>query len=407
MVLSRICFHNREITIFLYLPFAFYLLVTSYLYLALGVYVIAEGLMTRPGIVDSSAKPVGVDFVAFWAASQLARSGDPADVYVVSRLHQVEEAVIGQPIPAWAWNYPPTALLLMFPLSLAPYLASFALWITLPLLGCFWLTRQIAPHRLTPWLYLAFPFVLQNLFYGQNGFLSTLLLGGGLLLLNAFPLLAGCLFGLLSYKPQLTLLIPLALIAGRHWRALGATLASAAALALASLAVLGPATWVAFWHNLPQARAVINNPFFWEKMPTIFVSARLLGAGTPLATALQGLAALGSMAVVAWVWQRRPSLTWRGSILVLGIFLATPYAFEYDLAVLGLVFAWLGTAEYTAGRVGGQIFLIFCWISLFAANFPLREVTRFQATTVVLAALMGFIWYRVARLERPGSVSGA
>jgi len=38
-------------------------------------------------------------------------------------------------------------------------------------------------------------------------------------LLERRPLLAGGLLGLLIYKPQLGLLIPVALVAGRHWRA--------------------------------------------------------------------------------------------------------------------------------------------------------------------------------------------
>ena len=45
------------------------------------------------------------------------------------------------------------------------------------------------------------------------------LFGGGLSLLERRPLLAGGLLGLMIYKPQLGLLIPVALLAGRHWRA--------------------------------------------------------------------------------------------------------------------------------------------------------------------------------------------
>jgi hypothetical protein len=54
---------------------------------------------------------------------------------------------------------------------------------------------------------------------GQNSTWTPGLFGGGLSLLERRPLLAGGLLGLLIYKLQLGLLIPVALLAGRHWRA--------------------------------------------------------------------------------------------------------------------------------------------------------------------------------------------
>ena len=67
-------------------------------------------------------------------------------------------------------------------------------------------------------LALAFPAVLVNLGHGQNGFLTAALLGGALVVLDRRPIVAGILFGLLVYKPQFGLMIPLALVAGGHWR---------------------------------------------------------------------------------------------------------------------------------------------------------------------------------------------
>ena len=63
-------------------------------------------------------------------------------------------------------------------------------------------------------LALAYPAVLINIGHGQNGFLTAALLGGALVILDRRPIVAGILFGLLVYKPQFGLMIPLALIAG-------------------------------------------------------------------------------------------------------------------------------------------------------------------------------------------------
>jgi hypothetical protein len=46
------------------------------------------------------------------------------------------------------------------------------------------------------------------------------------------------------------------------------------------------------------------------------------------------------------------------------IFLATPYALGYDLAVLGLAFTWLGWEEFIRDNRWGQAFLALCWVAL-------------------------------------------
>ncbi len=234
---------------------------------------------------------------------------------------------------------------------------------------------------------MGFPGVFANLFYGQNGFLSTIFLGGGLLLIDTYPFWGGALLGLMSYKPQLGLLIPVALVAGRRWQALlGATVA-AAGLFLASLLVFGSNLWTAFWHNLHHASGVMDSEVLWSKMPSIFAAARFTGFNYHQALLVQGIAAMGVAGAVASIWRRDQPLALRGSVLVVGALLATPYAFEYDLALLGLAFAWLGWQEYQLGRTNGQIFLMVCWMALFL----LHRATVGQVGPFIFLAVLIFI----------------
>ena len=62
---------------------------------------------------------------------------------------------------------------------------------------------------------------------GQNSFLTAALLVGGFALAKRRPLLAGFLLGVLTYKPQFWLMVPIALIAARQWKTLAAALGSA------------------------------------------------------------------------------------------------------------------------------------------------------------------------------------
>ena len=51
------------------------------------------------GSLDYFRKPIGSDFVAFWAASQMILSGQAAEIYHHEKLFQVEERIAGKRYP--------------------------------------------------------------------------------------------------------------------------------------------------------------------------------------------------------------------------------------------------------------------------------------------------------------------
>ena len=221
-------------------------------YILCGAGLVLSAAYSKTGLTDLLDRPLGADFSHYWIASFLAQTGHPLTVYHAPEFIAVQEAFfkVTYPLP---WFYPPTFLLMIYPLAFLPYLVSLCAWLAATLAAYLVVLRRIAPHPLTPWLALAFPGTFQNFFHGQNGFLSTALLGGGLCLLNQSPWVAGILLGLVSYKPHLFVLIPVALIAGRRWQALLAAMSTAIILALASFLLLGQGVWVAFWNNLALA----------------------------------------------------------------------------------------------------------------------------------------------------------
>jgi hypothetical protein len=381
---------------FFLILFIFYL-VGGYCYLALGSYTMVGAMgQGAAGGLDLTGRPRGADFLGFGAASALARQGEAAAVYSPARIYEMGQAMAGEHLHPMAWNYPPGFLLLLLPLAYLPYPAALAVWLAATLGGYLAAVRRIAPHPLTPILFLAFPGAVANFLYCQNGFLSAGLLAGGLLLLGRRPLAGGGLLGLLSYKPQLAVFLPLALAAGRRWRALGGAAASAGALALTSLAILGVEPWKAFFENLHLAAGLMDQPVNWPKMPTVFAAARLAGANYPVAMGVQAVAALGAAAAVIRVWSRPAPLALRAAALITGTFLAVPYAFEYDLAVLGPVFAWLGWQEMSSRRQTGLEFISLAWGALYLAAFPPFHL-GFQINPLILLALLLFVLRRSAQ----------
>ena len=368
----------------------------GYIVILYGCYCIIAGLLTKPGLTDLIGRPLGADFIVFYAASKLALNGDPTGIYSIYKINLIIKSVIGADVKLYPWHYPPSFLIIVLPLSLFPYGISFALWIFSTLYGYLWIVRRIAPHRLTICLFLAFPPTIINFFYGQNGFISTMLLGGGLLLVDSRPIIGGLLLGLLSYKPQLAILIPTALLAGRNWRALIGAVLSGTSLVIISLIVFGIATWKAFLNNIPFAIELLKyNKEYWSRMPTIFAGARFMGAGLPMTEVLQAAIALLAMGLVAWIWWRRVSLPLRASILTLAIFLTTPFAFVYDLALIALVFAWVGWEEVSTKNRTGQIILAACWMATFSSIW----FSQLPLNIFYLLAMFCFVIYR----SLPGS----
>jgi hypothetical protein len=330
------------------------------------------GLRREASLSNSVNRWVGTEFRIFWIGSFMALHGELHDIYNLSKFKEVEKHLTDY-TKGHAWLYPPTFLLMVLPLSLIPYLASLAVWLAITLTCYILVLRRICPQPYLIFWILFFPGIVLNFVVGHNGFVSGALLGGGLLLLNSSPVLAGILFGLSFYKPQLAILIPLALLAGRRWKVLAVTAASALCIALASAVIFGYQTWLGFVHNIPLAEKLTETPRYWAKMPTIYTTARLAGSGTFLAWTLQGLVMFGVVAGVYWVWSGKATPATRASILILGILLFTRYAFIYDYAILAIPLAWLWQEGQTAGwRPLEKPILLYAWFAPVLASLMFK-----------------------------------
>lgn len=377
----------------------------------LGALYLLAGLVTSwdirpPSLANDGGKAVGRDFIAFWSASSMALDGAPEQAFDTARLHAVEIATIGADIGEYPWLYPPTGLLLVLPLALLPYLGALALWLAAPTTGLAVMVGRVARYRLAAWITPLFPGVAQCLIMGQNGILSALLLAGGLLQLERRPVLSGCFFGLLTYKPQLALLVGPALLVGRYYRALAATIVSALALAAASWMVLGTSTWQAFFAAMPDTgRILAHNSNIWPLMVTPYGAARIGGLDLTAAYALQAVVAIGVLLAVVWSWRSAAPLWLRSAILCTAIPLATPYCLNYDLAVLALPLAWLaGEARRTGWRNSTATVFVLVWL-VPVVGWQLAAHAGILPTPLVLLLMLALLCRRVAEY-RPLATGG-
>ncbi|GLC91569.1 hypothetical protein Tamer19_09770 [Cupriavidus sp. TA19] len=317
-----------------------------------GIWTVRASVLGVPGVFAP-----GGDFVVFWSAAKVTLSGGAAAAYDYATLRQVElvavpELAIGDGVLPWL--YPPTFLLFVLVLGLLPYglatflfLAGGALCYAYPL--CRTLPRQA-------WLAgVAFPGIAVVLATGQNALWLAGCAGLALVCLRTRPVLAGVLLGLLTVKPHLALVFPLALLCARNWRALGALVATALALALMALLAFGAAPYLAFLHNAAAARAELEGgAALLGRMPSIFAAVKLLSGSVAWSYALHIAGALAAVAAVAYAWARPCSFALRAAVLCCAALLVPPYLYDYDLAFLGLALAWLGVHGNRDGWLRGE-----------------------------------------------------
>jgi hypothetical protein len=301
-------------------------------------------LATSNGTLDSRGRPLGTDFSQVWTAGRMILDGRPTEVWNWDAHRDVQEAFHGPGLTEWyGWHYPPPFLLLAAALATLPYLPALLVWQATTLLPFAWLVRRFT-GRPEVWLFvLAAPVTLICIMHGHNGFLTALLLGGGLMMLEKRPFLAGLLLGCLVYKPQFALVLPLLLLVMWNWRAIAGAAVSSLALIAVTLAIWGWPVWQAFLDSLPLTQSIVieQGRTGWEKIMSPFAAVRSWGASIGLAYAVQGLFTVAAIAATLWLARKaRPDL--RNAAVTAAVLISTPYVLDYDYVVLlaGIALLW-------------------------------------------------------------------
>ena len=200
------------------------------------------------------------DSFALWSFGRFVDEHAAASIYDPAILRATQLALGMDPASFYAYPYPPSFLLVLWPLGWLPGWAMCAalILITLPL----YLWATVGRNWRSPAVLfaLAAPTTTIGIVCGQSSFLAAALLAGGLRLAAGNPIVGGMLLGLLTYKPQLGLLVPVALVSARLWRTLAAAALTACGLVIVTTLLFGGAIWPAwaaaflsFSHHVPTA----------------------------------------------------------------------------------------------------------------------------------------------------------
>ena len=295
-------------------------------------------LMLSDGpVIGPELKVLFPDFLVYWAAARAWLEGKLAIVYDIDAFTAYQNVLFADRFPNVVhfrpFFYPPIWLLMLVPFGLLGVAKAYGAFIT----GTMALATA-AEVRRDPWGWLVVlmsPAAVWVVLAGQNTFLSVALFYGGLQLLARSPVWAGILLGLLSYKPQIWVLVPLALLAARQWRALASMAATVLVLMLASAASFGPAFWLAFLDAAREAAGprVVEEMFerIFMHMTTLLAAARIVGLPPAVSGLVQAAGALLAMAAVWLSFSRKGQSDARIAVLATATFLVSPYTLNYDL----------------------------------------------------------------------------
>jgi hypothetical protein len=364
--------------------------------------------ITAHGTLDAFGRPLGTDFSSFWTAGRMALQGQAALAYDWDALFALQRQTHGVAI-YFPWSYPPVFLLVAAALAALPYGPALLLWQAASLTGALAMAWRIVPSSRMLLLALGFPAVLICLGHGQTGFLTAMLLAGGVLALSRHDVLAGVLFGLLVYKPQFGLLLPLVLVADGRWRTIVAAAATGFALVALTMAIWGWPVWQAFLDSIPLTRTVAfeAGDTGFEKFQSVFAIVRMWGGSVPSAYVAQGAMTAAVLAVSVLIWRSGAAPRLKGAALLTGTLLSSPYVLDYDLVVFGFALAMFAAHGLEGGFMRWEkTLLAFGWIAPLVAR-SLGGLLHLPVGLAAMTAVFISIALRVLHERHAGAAAVA
>jgi len=357
--------------------------------LALGLY---DGVFVVKWWEGAQLPPLG-DFFAFWSFGRFAAIAG-AKIYDTAALVDYQRTLVPTLGGGYPYPYPPSFLLLLVPLGWMVLPAAYLCWIggTFTLyvaatLGRHW--RSLAGLAL-----LTAPTTLISVISGQNGLLSAALLVGGLRSLPHLPILAGVLFGLLSFKPQLALMVPVVLFASRSIDALLAAAVTIVVFIAASSAAFGGSIWLDWIQGFPGYRQLLENnqATLLHLMVTMPAGMDAVGAPMIAGYALQ-LVCAGIAVVLTWRVCASGIGARATAMAILATVIVAPYVMIYDMPMVAAALA-----IYWRAHPPARLWEVALVIALFTSFLNMIEnVVPFAAAVLIFALFLVIAFARDAR----------
>jgi alpha-1,2-mannosyltransferase len=356
-----------------------------------------------PGVFDRAGNIKFQDFLQFPISARLIASGHADQLYDDEVLARQIRATVGPNTRVYLqYFYGPQVALPFISLASLPFLTQAEIWVALSLLmyfACIYLIWKrcaaLRPYRaLVAICALAYPPVFHFFMRGQISALVLVCFTAAYLAFSAQrDFLAGVALGLLAFKPQFLVAIPLVLLLAHSWKTLsGVVISAATQLALTSL-YFGRAVMQAYFVRLlhsashPGSTELIFSPIQMHSLHSFW---ELLIPWRPGVWILYVLTSFAVIGIASALWKSSTHLALRFSALIVAAVLVNPHLYIYDLLALAPAFllltAWSLDNPHHPAKPALDILLYLAFLlPLFG---PLAHWTHLQLSVFVFAALL-------------------
>ncbi|NBE07058.1 glycosyltransferase family 87 protein [Paragemmobacter ruber] len=336
------------------------ILILALLCLVAGLKTVVDFYMKSEGLTTY----VMTDIDTFWLAGWLYWDGRLDDAYRTTTLFAAQATVLDSE-SFMPYTYPPQYNFLSVALGAVPIWISYAIFVPLSFALYVVAVRNLAPGHLGLVFLLIFPAILVNVRTGQNGLLVAGLVALAARGIIAPHLRAGFALGLAAIKPHIAIGIGAAAILTGQWRLAALAIATCLVTLAAAAAVFGTEMFTLMLSASAEAMGFLKMGVYpLHRMVSVYAFLRSFGAPAELALAVQSIFALLTVGGLLFMAYRRVDRVVLVAAAIVAPLFISPYAYDYDMTLVGVALALLATRLIARARPGQMTILLgLLWVA--------------------------------------------
>jgi hypothetical protein len=311
------------------------------------LFMAAVGLYLLRQIYDG---PYGKDFTIFLTGAHIVGTGQLNSLYDLSTQTAFQTPLLGGytfPGGLLPFNYPPYVAFFLLPLSFLSAPVAYYVWLGLQLLllvaWAVWVVRTLREWglgddvtRLSVLAVLGFQPVLEALLMGQMSFITVVLWWWALVSWKHERWgQLGVAVALAAFKPQMAVLLVIALVAQKRWRSVAYLFGAELVLWAVALLLGGTQVLTGYLDMLRVSASTVGTlGFYPASMENLRGVLTIVGLPESLTTVLAFIGWVASMAATFVIWRLKwPLLAQFGLTAVLAVFFS-PHLYIHDASLL-------------------------------------------------------------------------
>ena len=363
---------------------------------------------------------IGRDFVNMYMGGKLALNDNLSALGNIKEYNQFILKEFGWPHgdisrDFFTYSYPPHMILMNIPFGTLNYTTGLYLWTLLSLIILYYAAENVTQnkHALAALIILS-PGFLSNMFQANTGAIFGAILALSLLNLEKRPIASGIFMGLLSLKPQLTIVPAIITLFTKNWKALAAAGMTFITLIGATYIILGPEPFLIFINYTLKVQLNIMRDLNTDQLFSSFVVSPFtlfyrLGLPYTWAMVLQWAIAIIAIAFALIVWLSPINKQYKIAIALIASTFTTPYINHYDLSTLSLaVLAYYTAKKENAHIPDNDVIMLILWVFpsislLMNLNIFIHKISggKFNSSLLLIIVFMIIIitWIKYLKLN--------